>query len=236
MSIVFQEGNLAVSCDDYKQLTKTGTKLIKTKGSLFHDLNAIIEHPLFLDFAHKYFTSWKSTQIVTKLCRMYADLDHLSPHISNPYEKIALLKDVILTNLLTDGSTDGTTRFDGHREITGNLATLTSNDVLVRYTQSSANLSSETRIELGQQLYQTQPVLRDVADIMEYENTGEFVKKYFLQWDTSDLVVVLIRLYECFDRFVDWTPEQKFGFLHYLMSDPNARQVLVSRISDWKNQ
>lgn len=235
MSIVFQEGNWAVSCDDYNQLTKTGTTLIKTKGSLFHDLNAIIEHPMFRDFAHKYFTSWKSTQIVTKLCRMYADLDHLSPNISNPYEKIALLKDVILTNLLTDGSTDGTS-FDGHKELTVNLVTLTSNDVLVRYTQSSAKLSSETRIELGQQLYQTQPVLRDVADIMEYENTGEFMKKYFLQWDTSDLVVVLIRLYECFDQFVDWTPEQKFGFLHYLMSDRNARQVLALKISDWKKQ
>lgn len=179
------EDTVQVVTFDDKQLAHTGKTLVQTEGSLFHDLNAIVDHPLFREFSKKYFTSWKSTQVITQLCKMYVDLDQLSVQISNPYEKLTVLQEVILNNLLLEDS---------------------EKNLITQYVDPS------TRTQLGQHLYKTQSVLKDVADIMEYTPTSEFVKKYFLQWDTSDLVVVLIKLYECFDRFVDWTPEQKFGF------------------------
>ena len=96
--------------------------------------------------------------------------------------------------------------------------------------------STNKTIEIGKRIYKTQPVLKDVADIMEYDQTSEFIKKYFIRWDKSDLVVVLIRLYQCFNQCTTWTPQQKFGFLHHLMSDKAKRKLLAEKISKWKKQ
>lgn len=197
------------------QLEKLGSELIETQGSLFYDLNQVIEHPLFQEFSQKYFKTWESTQLITRLCQMYMDLDQLtSDHADtkklSPFEKICLLQECVLKQLVLceDATTSG----------------------LIHYK------SPQSKLEIGKRIYKTQPVLKDVADIMEYERTSEFIKKYFLRWDTSDLVVVFIRLYECFNECTTWTPEQKFGFLHQLMSDKTKRKLLAEKIADWKKQ
>lgn len=201
---------------DINVLQRKGTQLIQSSNSLFRDMSQIIDHPMFQDFANKYFSSWKSTQLITQLCRMYADLDRLSTQIIDPYEKLTMLQEVIFTEWM---------------EIDSRKADQM--DVF-RSSPSEFPLVRHNRRSLGMELYQINPVMKDVADVMEHEYTRTFIQKYFLQWDTSDLVVVLIKLYRCFDRFPDWTTEQKMGFLHSLISDPPTRQLLVQKITEWK--
>jgi hypothetical protein len=198
------------------QLERIGCELVDTHGSLFYDLNQIIEHPLFQEFSQKYFKTWESTQLIVQLCQMYIDLDKLvtetcEPKQLSPFEKICLLQECVLKQLLLKDD---------------------KNDKIIILPHTSNNKT----IEIGKRIYKTQPVLKDVADIMEYEQTSEFIKKYFIRWDTSDLVVVLIRLYECFNQYTTWTPQQKFGFLHHLMSDKAKRKLLAEKISEWKKQ
>lgn len=241
------------------RLEQIGSKLVEKQGSLFHDLNQVIEHPLFQEFSQKYFRTWESTQLIIQLCQMYMDLDQLTSELGglssdldqqssnlnqltakfnasnstytcsttptfthsttpthtdskplNPFEKICLLQECVLKQLVL-GNEDSTS-------------------LVIQYK------NPESKKEVGKRIYKTQPVLKDVADIMEYEKTSEFIKKYFIRWDTSDLVVVLIRLYECFNECTTWTPEQKFGFLHHLMSDKTKRKLLAEKISEWKKQ
>jgi hypothetical protein len=233
------------------RLEQIGSKLVEKQGSLFNDLNQVIEHPLFQEFSQKYFRTWESTQLIIQLCQMYMDLDQMTSELDglssdlnqqssnlnqlttkfnasnsthshsttptctrskplNPFEKICLLQECVLKQLVL-GNEDSTS-------------------LVIQYK------NPESKIEVGKRIYKTQPVLKDVADIMEYETTSEFIKKYFIRWDTSDLVVVLIRLYECFNECTTWTPEQKFGFLHHLMSDKTKRKLLAEKISEWKRQ
>lgn len=197
---------------DIDALHDKGKQLLQTPHSLFCDMSQIIEHPMFREFADNYFSSWKSTQLITQLCRMYSDLDQLSTHVIDPYEKLTMLQEVIFTEWVSieAGKVESVPEFP-----------------LVPTTH---------RRSLGMELYQTHPFMKDVANVMEHEHMRAFIQKYFLQWDTSDLVVVLIKLYRCFDRFSHWTTEQKMGFLHTLISDAPTRQLLAQKISEWKKK
>jgi transcription termination factor NusB len=136
--------------------------------------------------ATKYFS-----QLVTQLCRMYADLDQLSDQVIDPYEKLTMLQEVIFTEWMgiDSGKTDS---------------------ALLSY-KKFLQPNIDRRL-MGIELYQKHSIIKDVANVMEHEYIRAFIQKYFLQWDTSDLVVVLIKLYRCFDRFPDWTTEQKWDF------------------------
>jgi hypothetical protein len=187
-----------------QEMQTRGEKVLSRKDSLFTDLIHVVDHPLLKDFAQKYFKTWQTTCVITQLCRLYMELDQLSQPIHNPFEKLTVLKNVIWDNYV-----------EANR--------------LILPPPSRSSVVKE-----GQALYQTHPILKDVADIMEYKMTSKVIQKYFLQWDTGDLVVVLIQLYQCLDQCTDWTPVEKMGFLHYLMSDRQTRQILSTKVNEWK--
>lgn len=188
-----------------QELEQQGRKMVEQKPSFFNDLQCIIEHPLFVDFSNKYFNTWKSIQVLTQLFHIYVQMDKIGAAEMHPYEKLACLKDIVVKGY-----------------------------VCGEYSSNQISMSSQLSLSKGIEIYQTDELFKDVADIMEYDLTRTFIQKYFLDWDTGDLVSVLIKLYECFNECTNLGPMQKMGLLHVLISNTNTRQLLSNRISEWK--
>ena len=193
------------------------SKITKQK-TIFFDLRQVVDVPMFADFASLYFTSWTKTQVVTQLCRMYIDLDKFSAQILDPFEKIKLLQDVILREY----DKNSTLVFPSASSSPLGFRSVSSSPLGFRSVSSSP-------------LHFTNKVLTDVANIMEYDATREFIEKYFLNWDVGDFVTVMIRMYKSLDRYDSLTQLEKLGILHHLIDDKQSRRIIASAVSSWKS-
>jgi uncharacterized protein YjaZ len=140
---------------------------------------------------------------------MYIDLDKFSKPIINPFEKIKLLQEVILK------------QFEKSSELS--------------LLQIDHQASRQVDHKASSQITQVSQVLMDVANIMEYNVTRQFIEKYFLNWDVSDFVTVLINMYKSLDRYGELTQIEKFSILHNLIEDKQSRRMIASAVSSWKS-
>ena len=252
------DNSLQIVVPDVKQLKESLNripilKIIKQK-TIFSDLHQVIDDPMFSDFARSYFTTWTKTQVVTQLCQMYIDLDKFSTQINDPFEKIKLLQEVILkqydNNCSTSAVTDGTT--SAITDVTTTSATSVVTDkttsatsvVTDKTTSATSAIANGTIVTNAhkrsdeasvQSYYASSKVLTDVANIMEYDVTRRFIEKYFLNWDVSDFVSVLINMYKSLDRYKELTQQEKFGILHNLIDDKHSRRTIAAAVSSWKS-
>jgi len=216
-------------------LEAQGQQLLQATDSLYADLSRIVDHPVFQNFYQQYLVSWSSTRCVTHLMRLYAKLDDLSPKITDPFEKLALLQDLIVRDWVTE---DGSCSMV-HPEADLTLRTAESFSTTTTTLSPVPDVPPITTLSPTAHtldLRRHSSVFRDVVDVMEHEHVRAFLDKYFLRWDIGDFIVVLIRLYKCLDRFPTWTVEQKMGFLHHVLSDPSTRHNLARKITEWKAQ
>jgi len=198
-----------------QDLHTRGLDVLRHKDdSVFVDVETMMSHPLFREFQSRYFNDWKSIQLIVSLCRIYEQLDSITPRIT-PYEKLAVLQ-TIVTDELIGGV------------VCKSIESVGSVEVVIPPVESKELVST------GQSLYKTNQMYGDIANVMEHELIKDFITKYFIRWNTGDIVVVLIKMYECVDSYNNFTREQKLGFLQYLLSNKVTRHQIANKIEQWK--
>ena len=220
-----EESVVKIFTPDNNNAAKEFSKL-KKKGTIFFDLHQVIDVPIFVDFVNCYFSKWSTTEVVIQLCRMYIDLDKFSSTILDPFEKIEFLKDVILS------------KYDHlHQQSNSQVVSIKPSRGLYSMLENSnivQDLEKLTEIKSSEaNPYET--IFIDVANIMEYDVTRQFIEKYFLNWDIGDFVTVLIKMYKSMDRFSNLSQMEKFGMLQQLLQDQETRRIIASTVSSWKS-
>lgn len=212
-------------------LDQWGRQALQKPGSLFSDLSPLLDHPLFQTFSQTYFREWSSVQLIVRLCQLYQQLDALSPQVVDPYEKLAVLHEFV-------GGWWGATTADPSPSPLSIPSSLPDPWTLDGLTSLSPYRGDSEQRARGQVLYQQQPgMLTHVVDLMEHEPTRRFLEKYFLNWDTADIVSLLIQLYHCLDQIQEatrLTHTQKMGLLYFTLSDPATRRLFSQHINRWK--
>lgn len=79
---------------DLEHAEERGRNLYRTNPH-FKKLAHVMEHPEMKDFFKTYMTDWDSTKMIIMFMKIYVALEHESTVELTPYQKIAIVKDVI---------------------------------------------------------------------------------------------------------------------------------------------
>jgi hypothetical protein len=90
--------------------------------------------------------------------------------------------------------------------------------------------------EKGRSLYQRNEAFQDIGNVMEHPVLHDFFKKYFIDYDTGDAMLMMMKTYEQIsDTFGEQlTPPQKLAMLHELICDTRTRGIIRDKMVGWK--
>lgn len=80
-----------VNTQDYENKGKT----IYKSNENFRRLANVMEHPEFREFFNKYMNDWDTAKTILMFMKVYEAVEKHSPVKLTPYQKIAIVKDVI---------------------------------------------------------------------------------------------------------------------------------------------
>jgi hypothetical protein len=86
--------NLIPYKDDYDTAEDKGRKIYQQNQHL-RKLANVMEHPEFRDFFDTYMKDWDSTKTILMFMKVYEAIEKHSSVGLSPYQKIAIVKDVI---------------------------------------------------------------------------------------------------------------------------------------------
>jgi hypothetical protein len=90
--------------------------------------------------------------------------------------------------------------------------------------------------EKGRLLYQRNEAFQDIGNVMEHPLLHDFFKKYFIDYDTGDAMLMMMKTYEQISETFEeqLTPPQKLAMLHELVRDTRTRGIIRDKMVGWK--
>lgn len=183
----------------------------------FRELMDVMTHPMFVTFVQRHFRSWSHVQVIAYLFRLYETLDELDQHL-NPFHKLALLEDLARTGAFQHMENMPLDELERRGKELYRLNRVT-------HGTSEGQRSDVLDIIVGEDATDAPSIFKDVTELMEHPTLREFIHKYFIRWDMSNMIVILTMIFEYFKR-TESNPWKILGRIHFLMTNRETRQSL----------